>query len=114
MNELELRVGNLVSGYDKKGNTATVVVTNYDFIDDKINDFKPLYLTKEWAEKNAAAINNSVQYYFNSKSNFMPCIQFDDNGMAYWIANESYSVELPYVHTWQNLFFALTKTELKL
>jgi len=116
MDVKELRTGNLIK---KNGLIVTVDGrTIFDILGFNNHNvtktsYSPIKLDKEWAERNAAAINNGVTYYFNSKSNYMPCIQFDDSGMAYWIVSMSTSVELPYVHTWQNLFFALTKTELK-
>lgn len=116
----KLMVGNLV-----KKNGLVVTVTGrmifdiWGFNQHKVKKtgYSPIPLTEKWANDNASTITRKggkTSYYFVGEGDYMPCIQFDDNGVAYWIINMATSVSLPYVHTWQNLFLALTKENFKI
>jgi hypothetical protein len=106
----ELRVGNYISAL---GKTITQVegfciwdglIQNSDFSERDVEDFDEIRITEKWL----------IDFGFNKC--FETC--FELNG---FILNEDFilmdihiTIKLDYVHQLQNLYFALTKNELKL
>ncbi len=119
----ELRIGNSVA---RKSNKSRCIVTTYliDDIERGRHDYKPIPLTKEWLERfgfgeidfsrNAIEIGDPIEQLFL-------CLDDDEEGNCFttvslW-SDLDYSAvflnPLNYVHELQNLYFALTGTELE-
>jgi hypothetical protein len=107
MKSEELRIGNWVSG------DIIVSLGNHKVISEDIDDFeykrielKPIPLTEDWLVKfglfkkgDCFIINH------NFKIDFMGCV---------YCKSDFIGVKCHYVHTFQNLYFALTNKELVL
>lgn len=112
MNANELRIGNLTYRIEvnNKNNTVIDDITIYDM--ERIQEsqtktfiYKPIKLDEEWLSK--FNWNGYNPLHFNS--NF----EIDKQGRLY--CNSDYKgVNVNYVHQLQNLYFALTGTELTL
>lgn len=118
----ELRIGNYFLGDEKVRQ-----VTGIGYVPDDVSyqvmfyngteedwtyDYEPIYLTKEWLNKFGISILKRkvpswcdfFYIYFLGKPEE---VEVDDNGIPL-------SPNLKYVHQLQNLFFALTGTELEI
>ena len=108
MKATELRIGNFVKfqgeiieidGIDKfnihwgNGNFAPITINGF---------FQPIRLTEEWLEKYKTKINT----YFDNDGEGMMIIS-----NPYYVLKLQY-IKLEYLHTLQNLYFALTGEEL--
>ncbi len=121
----ELRIGNSVA---RKSNGSRCIVTTYliDDIERGRHDYKPIPLTEEWLERFGCSVKkvesknfftldaDKWQYYHIWK--VMPKM-VANKAWAFRILNkegkeyELYSIK--HVHQLQNLYFALTGTELE-
>lgn len=121
MNANELRIGNLIK-YISTGKIEEVKdIITYDKRQANINnvnisDCEPIELTEEWL------IKFGFQYGFGKTEKLylsIPCIEFylwgnkiDNFSSCTLIINKSNEITIKYVHQLQNLYFALTETEL--
>lgn len=118
----ELRIGNWVWGYEVgQANGDKPVQINsgtLNWIDTgKIKEFSPLTLTEEWLVKLGFKLDqlfeDSEFYYYKGRmsiqQNQLTCISWD--GLTLDLDKVS---EIKYVHQLQNLFHALSGTELTL
>ena len=121
MNAKEFRIGNYVqTRFDSLGDKRIKDSRgNYPIIPIKITsigidcDFKPTPLTEEWL-LNGGLKKTELEFidrYFID-DDFSIDYNRTHETYNFNIGNE-YSVELNYVHEWQNLYFALTGTELE-
>ncbi len=138
METTELRIGNFVYGVfeDENGrqqqNTCGVMaldstsslgdgywimVETIDGIEDTeyYEDFKPIPITEEWLKKFGFEYNggdgykaphNTEHWYFTLRNGFMP------NSIARGSIKTDNYIGCKYVHQLQNLYFALSNTEL--
>jgi len=120
MDAKELRIGNFVHASIKSGKGRTVIHTitaiNISNIDCGIGsfNFEPIPLTEEWLLK-FGFIYRGIYYHFPNHDIFK--LEQYKNKNAYWLRyyNEDIDcVRINYVHQLQNLYFALTNTELTL
>jgi hypothetical protein len=118
----ELRVGNLVKNqYDEK----SIVIRGYD-----INDlcegmdsevFQPIFITKEWLEK----FGFEKEKYSNLTNIFFRLKVLSHGTISFYPKEEGFNIDLgttsgyhfgttkiEYIHQLQNLYFAITGTEL--
>lgn len=101
MNVTELRVGNWVF----EGKRLIHIHDGFG-IDHSIN-FNPIPLTEEWLLK-----FGFLKYKGNNKDFWLNDFEFaNDLKWIFWKGNILENIE--YVHQLQNLYFALTQTELK-
>jgi len=110
MNEKELRIGNIVSIENKEVEVDGKLIFQLEksnFVGCDTSDLKPIPLTEEWllgfgfknGEKNIFSFTKYMDLRIIGNEN-------DYNGL--WIGN------ILYVHSLQNLYFALTGDELTL
>lgn len=112
----ELRIGNLLN--DREGNLCKVFeLGKNSILAPTINKpttklpNEPIPLTEEWLLKFGFIYNDFINGYildFEDKT-----LLFMDNGLDLCLMNNE-SIDCEYVHQLQNLFFALTGTELEL
>lgn len=127
LKKTELRIGNyiefdglicIVETIDEQGATVTIPKTKEnEWID--LFQFSHITLTEEWFLKLGFIIryfnedknkplwwkvenNRHIEFYFEKQV----------NAYVFMINNMQYSIEIKYVHQLQNLYFALTNTEL--
>lgn len=121
MNAKELRIGNLVYDTEGKVNTISLDALKYlvKYGDTNLCQAKPIPLTEEWLLKLGARKNNLPNGYWISVTNLKAELHFEtfDNTDEIVTTLISQSCELildriKYVHTFQNLYFALTGEEL--
>ena len=114
----ELRIGNLVEykitdKFDERKEWWEVSEIDADDIhwlskvDTNDDDFKPIPLTENWLLKFGFEKDVNLQFFKNFKNNKTVII-----GFGFICRLGSSHVKINYVHELQNLYFALTKTEL--
>ena len=112
----ELRINNYVK--DPYGNTIKLVSVEKD-----ASMLTPIPLTEEWLLKfGFVKDDNFGNWHLNHLEIYkkdLSIIGIDDKGNIYWYfyaADDYYSwtQKLDYVHTLQNLYFALTNKELEI
>jgi len=92
-------------------------------VDDDWHRIKPIPLTEQWLEKTTATINETpLAKYFNyflnesTKISLMLCNDKGKGEFYVMIQQEDEVVSIPrrmfFIHEWQNLYFALTGSEL--
>ena len=108
----ELRVGNLVEcdviryGHLKKGDLFQISL-------DELQDaeyFKPIPLTEDWLIKFRFDMSNEYDDKF--KGDYGYCLKDKSLGLQYSHDEGTLRIDCEYVHTLQNLYFALTGEEL--
>jgi hypothetical protein len=115
MKASELRIGNLI--HNKQGNIVYVNTNHLTLLLYGIeNEFNPISLTEEWLLKFGFAINRQTKEENNiwrcySEEGFFEVEQIGDG--FFLDDNQSYGTQIDWVHQLQNLFFALTRDELK-
>lgn len=123
MESNELRIGNLIVHDDDSERQEYVVSITYDdetglrFINGLVSeDIKPIPLNEDWLIKFGAKKNGDI--YHISLSNLKAEIHFEyyPNGVAVIRSDFAELILDPieHVHQLQNLYFALTNTELEL
>lgn len=125
MKETEFRVGNTIL---YKGVEVNLTAEDFAEFDKNLLDLsKPIPLTEEWLFKFGFELDGEQirgKYYrlqFAYNSGYMDYISIDDKGSGYMFqltSNYGKRSILPfnykYVHTLQNLYFALTGKELEI
>ena len=115
MESMEFRLGNLVFKED-----CVHPVSFYDFYDGGADfvlyDYKPIPLTEDWmlrfgAEKEIYEEGSDEYYLIIRRDKFSIIWESDDN--VYCDISENV-FKLKYVHTMQNMYYALEGEELKL
>jgi hypothetical protein len=121
----ELRIGNLVLCNTSIGFVDTIVpISNLSsdeivcyykptkqFIFCKDALFEPIPLTEEWLLKFGFELDIEDDGYFKGKYK----VSVSDEGCIFFIYDNYYPIEIcefKYIHQLQNLYFALTNTEL--
>ena len=112
MESRELRIGNLVISNFKRKNEVVDIKT-IDFTEDWFNLFQPIPLTEEWLLKFGFRHIKNNWYNVHANGNTFNVYLFEDLRYRVEIVSQSIGV-FKYVHTLQNLYFALTGTELTL
>ena len=114
----ELRIGNYIS-YDKIEKLPTIVEGIYfdeeyerqsiicRHVEDFINEFEPIPLTEEWLLKFGFVKFIELQVY--QLQGFE--IAFE-KGFFWYMLDTRGEIQVTYLHDLQNLYFAITKTEL--
>jgi len=119
-----LRIGNWVF-FDKDSLPEQVTVKTFCILDrypERIDWVKPIPLSADILER-AGFVKNDQNVWMNNKSDWQGYPEGDSNviiemgGKFYYgiVTNSAYStcdIEIPFVHTLQNLYFALHKEEL--
>jgi hypothetical protein len=119
----ELRIGNYYMFADSDGIVCRQVkeikhnqfglLSDYDGVNFEI--CRPLNITEEWLPKFGFTIKDT-QYAYLNLPNKGAYIYINHNGTGIALENDefelSYPIELKYIHQLQNLYFALTNTEL--
>jgi hypothetical protein len=120
INIKELRIGNLVKADNAKiwneDYNNSIVEVDIDILLDIFRDeslFSPIPLTPELLKQcgfeRHDLSNNSQQYYTYTK------VAFTFNSLhGWWYYNRNLDIQPKYLHQLQNLFFALTGTELEI
>ena len=114
----ELRIGNLVyykitDNFDERKEWLEVCKIDHDDlrilgIKDEMNqDYQPIPITEDWLLKFGFEKDVNLQFYKNFKNNKTVIIDF-----CFICLLGNFHVKINYVHELQNLYFALTKTEL--
>ena len=133
MNIKELRINNLIS---HNGLICTVEIINGELDEiyflgedfyhcDKPENLEGVPLTEEWIEewiltlpKNKLKFNMKREYVFEAIrfiiNKYIILTIHNDGIVSLGLLNQSFSIQLKYVHTFQNLYFALTGNELPL
>jgi len=127
MNINELRINNLIS---HRGLICTVEIINGElneiyflgedfYHSDKPENLEGVPLTEEWIltlPKNKLKFNIKREYVFEAIrfiiNKYIILTIHNDGIVSLGLLNQSFSIQLKYVHTFQNLFFALTGKEL--
>ena len=116
----ELRIGNYVIANKDEVIVAGFVgfyvsyipIEKYHAYADMIHHIKPIPLTEEWLLKLGfeQCFINKERYHIDNLNE----VEFIDNEIR-WMANYTtfYHQKIEFVHQLQNLYFALTNTELK-
>jgi hypothetical protein len=107
MKAQELRIGNL---YDNNGNYFVVTPSTIESVFESERVWcKPIPLTEEWLLKFGFEKNITTDLY--------PTFSYDilnvNDGIVY-VLNYGFVNHIKYVHQLQNLYFTLTREELKL
>lgn len=109
----ELRIGSWV--YDEGGQMKQVSLQDNDFW--HTGNFNPIPLTSEILEscgfvERAQHDNdgNERGYYYVNKKGFV--LSSDDFGASFYLKGEFKKIKVEYLHTFQNLYFALESEEL--
>jgi hypothetical protein len=124
MNVTELRIGNLVEYYvkimavnfiDSEKELIGFKDTRFSYKNYSISLAKPITLTEEWLLKfGFVKIGVNFRKYDNyDKGNREFILFYNHNSKNYEIKANNNFYEVIYVHEIQNLYFALTKEELK-
>jgi len=117
----ELRVGNLVhliaNGHENEPDLVKWIVDDFEFYENRMKDIQPIPLTEEWLKMFGANCIGAKGWNFISVNKAdTSYIYFNPNGIGLAIDNgtteNAIEVEIKYVHQLQNLYFALTNTEL--
>ena len=116
INANELRIGNYINVYDGVGPKYMYQVTGYDIdeIDGDGTDCFPIPLTPEILEK--CGFEKQSEHIFISPNlslrlwGFSWTMQHYVMGVSHWI--DISSVSIKHLHQLQNLYFALTNSEL--
>ena len=107
----ELRIGNLIKHVSKKDEYLETDVQRLANVSRNPIPYKPIPLSEEWLLKFGFKYDKPHDLF--SKYGFD--IQLLDDGIEFYIGEYgSYFTLLNYVHQLQNLYFALTQTELEL
>ena len=131
MNINELKINNLIS---HRGLICTVEIINGELNEiyflgedfyhwDKPENLEGVPLTDEWIEewiltlpKNKLKFNIKREYVFEAIrfiiNKYIILTIHNDGIVSLGLLNQSFSIQLKYVHTFQNIFFALTGKEL--
>jgi len=131
MNINELRINNLIS---HNGLICTVEIINGELNEiyflgddfyhyDKPENLEGVPLTEEWIEgwiltlpKNKLKFNIKREYVFEAIrfiiNKYIILTIHNDEIVSLGLLNQSFSIQLKYVHTFQNIYFALTGKEL--
>ena len=109
----EFRIGNLVMIDNKIITVAPNDIFNIYIADLAlcINEYEPIELTDEWLIKFGLQYD-TVTFF---KGSIMLVQNTNNDKYSVWyksLAHGRLDIEISYVHELQNLFFALTKTEL--
>lgn len=107
----ELRIGNFVNLHDEQTEIDSVHFRDYYNEIDTEEDYSPIPLTEEWLVKLGFAEHefNKKDFYYGNYS----VTTF--TGFKFWIVDSVDApcyVEIKYVHSLQNLYFALTGEDL--
>ena len=108
----ELRIGNLIE-INAPIMDKIIVVDVYHISELKKNKdfFQPIPLTEEWLLK--FGFNKQIDGFFRKNNSFMIEVLFHDEGFC--VTNQGVILNhILYLHQLQNLYFALTGTELTL
>lgn len=110
INSKELRTGNLIYRLDNVSEVDWATIKLCAQRNKQFNeDWKPIPLTPEWLERFCLPIDGQVSksaYWYNTSNNFLCEDYSEGDGGTHIIA------KIEYVHQLQNLYFALTGTEL--
>ena len=127
MNINELRINNLIS---HRGLICTVEIINGElneiyflgedfYHSDKPENLEGVPLTEEWIltlPKNKLKFNIKREYVFEAIrfiiNKYIILTIHNDGIVSLGLLNQSFSIQLKYVHTFQNIYFALTGKEL--
>lgn len=111
----DLRLENLVT-WEGTVDTVENLTSDWDGLEDYINSghIEPIKLTEEWLERFGFEL--SCDMYEIDNSDFLFSIELDKDFFLYTdhYGGGKYYKEIRHVHTLQNLYFALTGTELTL
>jgi hypothetical protein len=103
MKAQDLRIGNWVQF---RHTETPVLITLADFVreykDEHLEDYEPIPLTEEWLER----------FNWNAPKDIGVSFSLTTGEIHFVIGN--YYKKIQYVHQLQNLYFALTNTELEL
>lgn len=125
MDAKELRIGNYISRLDLGNNLSRIekiialeemaTTTGPIKVRCEYDELSPIPLTKEWFEKNAPCKDEYECYYFQHPTNENIIFYLTDAGFIQEVIH-TYDLiifeHVKTVHQFQNLFFALTNTEL--
>jgi hypothetical protein len=110
MEAKELRVGNIVRYADSVYLDGGKVTEVGDIIQYETDYYQPIPLTEEWL-LNFGFEKELDLFYRKNKSSMIEIIFFDN---GFLVANQSFCLNhIKHVHQLQNLYFALTGTELE-
>ena len=117
MEAKELRIGNLLK-CAKSDNFFEVSYEDLGYINDGISESKPILLTEEWLLKFGFGRSDEFEMGHNKNFNFGFYYDYHFNRFMLDCDNENdgvyiYLDHIKYVHQLQNLYFALTGTELE-
>lgn len=118
----ELRIGNLIEFkkhdpsqiYSKpKWELMEVTYGDHSNIVSRPNDFRPIPLTEEWIEKFGFVYDKVFDIYSNKSGHELMFVK--DGYIEFYLYEYGGPFKcVEYVHQLQNLYFALTQTELEL
>lgn len=105
----ELRIGNWVDYNDR-----VYQVDSGTFIDNSINNCMPIPLTEEWLIKFGFELFKDKTYTIERDDKWKTkfSIWHNEENKCFCIAVQNFLYGFEYVHTLQNLYFALTGEEL--
>lgn len=121
--EKELRIGNII--YWGKYKTKVFELTHdldndFSINCDKIDEFKPIPLTKEWLV-NLGLNRSDADTPYNFEISSLEYLWIKDQGLKVFYTNGKHSEDMPlatypcdYVHQLQNIYYSLTGEELTL
>jgi hypothetical protein len=114
----ELRIGNfLINGLGEEFRANGYTIAHIMIAHATLGEIKPIPLTEDWLLKMPPEIgewDSETEMFYFEKSEFI--IEKLSNGYFVFrpYSTCNFDVKLKSVHHWQNLFFALTGTELEL
>ena len=116
MKNNELRIGNLVLFYNEVVPITGIVksgfyIGEHGFAINLLDWFQPIKLTEEWLVK-LGFVKNDSGFYEQKRFTYHP--EHGWNILSQWIKGWVNVAEIKYVHSLQNLYFALTGKELKI
>lgn len=118
MEAKDLRIGNYYIAPNERETILTLDLLKEIIELDWFHILEPIPLTEEWILRFGFIKTNSnylgSKWFEDKKSNFT--IEIDHNGILncnYGINNDEY-IEIKFVHTFQNLYFALVNEELSI
>jgi hypothetical protein len=110
----DLRIGNYCVGYSFKVEVWTLL--HFKQCEDGSEEVTPIPLTEEWLVKLGVDDKNKDQLFDINYCTYHKGTNTFNYIIGYYFNNEDYvdyvTKEIQYVHQLQNLYFALTNTEL--
>lgn len=122
MEAKELRMGNYIRDIESEregyvltiGKITSTVKMEFSELTQKFEEYEPIELTEEWLLKFQFSEIDEKLYCIRFRLNRVDIYKMISGDYPFYFRFNQVDVEIKYVHQLQNLFFALTGSELEL